>query len=123
VQPTVTGPEPRGETSWWSARRKAAVGSFITAGLAGGALLYFGITKGNDESSALTAKAANNYDLAGKYKSDAQSHALAANLSLGIGAAAAITGVVLILWPQSSKGERSVTIVPTGMGAALAVRY
>jgi hypothetical protein len=49
--------------------------------------------------------------------------ALYSNVFLAVGLGAAVTGAVLTLWPRDARAETRVRVVPTGLGAALAIQY
>lgn len=115
---------PRATAPWWTARRKVGAG-FLGAAIAfGGASLGFGLSARSAEADFHTNKALSGADsqAAKASRSAAEDRALAANVFLGIGAAAAVTGTLMLLWPGNEK-PRSVRLTPSGLGLALSVAY
>jgi hypothetical protein len=117
-------PAPAKDEGWLTRRRIAGVSTLGGAFLAGMGSLALGISGNNGQAEFARLGCAQKFGdpRCMHLQDDANRRAMWANVLLGVSAAAAATGLTLIVWP-SSKGQTSASIVPTGTGAALTIQY
>jgi hypothetical protein len=113
---------PLAEPAWFTPRRTAGATALATSVVLGFVSLGFGLSAKGAEDRLREARGGANEDLVIQLQSDAQSRARLSNLFLGVAAAAAATGIVLVVWP-SGANRPAARVVPTGNGAALALEY
>jgi hypothetical protein len=120
--PTVVAPPPPERPSWWTPRRTVSV-SLVAVGAASiGVGAYFGawsLARRSDSDAGCPAVDGQmRCTAAGAVAmSDAQTYAWVSDLGIGLGAAAAITGAVLLL-TAPREGRRTATAASIQIGAA-----